>query len=53
MYNLRNRKTRKLTKRCGYGCNCGELGKQKHSGKNMHAAISLSEQICTHIKMAT
>ncbi|XP_045207441.2 zinc finger E-box-binding homeobox 1-like isoform X2 [Mercenaria mercenaria] len=34
MYNLRNRKTRKLTKRCGYGCSCGEIGKQKHSVEN-------------------
>lgn len=39
MYNLRNRKTRKLRKLCGYGCNCGEGGKQKHAGKNMHACL--------------
>lgn len=34
MYNLRNRKTRKLTKKCGYGCSCGEAGKRKHAVEN-------------------
>jgi len=42
MYNLRNRRTRKLTKRCCYGCCCGESGKSKHSGKSLWWCCSAS-----------